>query len=273
MNQPLPLEHLDQRLQFEIGARRNTLGSPGPVVGPLRPIILRPHEGVPQHLGLSHPGVGITALLLIGDVGVLAGDVLAQRELDPRRSARHQHLGGGLAGLELDGGALPADGVGRAVENVEHRHPTRCGSIDPGGGRVEHVLYAGHRGNRQRTFVDGIAHQVGVRIDNPRHHELARGVDHSGTGRCREPGPDRGDLAATQQQVGAGEGAVGDRQHGRVPDHGDRRRALRREGWGDGDGREQRPESGFHRGLPVSGWWVGWRQAQRWCQPEQDASR
>jgi hypothetical protein len=72
-----------------------------------------------------------------------------------------------------------------------------------------------------------------VRVDDPGHHELARGIDHGGAGRRLQALADARDLAVLQQQVGVLQRPLRDGEDGGVLDQrratGRRARRLRDE--------------------------------------------
>src|SRR5258706_10996493 len=98
-------------------------------------------------------------------------DVCTQGELDPfRRSLEHQIIGAG-AQTEFDHAILSADGVSRAMEQVDGGNAARELFVDIIRLRVDHITDAHHGSAGQAGFIDRAEDGgVAVAIDNTRSH-------------------------------------------------------------------------------------------------------
>src|ERR1019366_2541701 len=93
--------------------------------------------------------------------------VLAQRELDARRGPGENHFLRALAPPHLQRQRLPADRVGRTVQDVGGGHAARQRAVDRDVVRVDDIPDVHHRGNRNTAFVDAaVAGDVRVAIDD-----------------------------------------------------------------------------------------------------------
>ena len=139
------------------------------------------------------------------------------------------HLFRRPADLQLDDRVLPADDVGAAVQQPRGRDSAGRGAVDLRVFGVEGVAHPHLGDDRQRRLVDAAADaEVRVRIDDPRHDEHARRVDHLDPRRRYEVGADGADLAAAHQDVGAGEVLAGRGENRRVTDQNVAARLERR---------------------------------------------
>ena len=95
------------------------------------------------------PSSAAAALRIAGALGIFA-----QRELDAGRGACEDHLLRVLAPAHLEHQGLPADGVGRAVQNVGRGHAAGQRAVNGDVVGVDDVLDVHHRGDRDAAFVE-----------------------------------------------------------------------------------------------------------------------
>ena len=124
-------------------------------------------EAVGNKRAHPHAGLGKARSEFLAPVGLL--HVLAQRELDAgRRGVEDQILRAGPV-AQLDDTALAADGIGRAVEQVDGGDSAGELLVKVVRLGIHHVADADHGGGGQRGFVDGAENGgVAVRIDQCR---------------------------------------------------------------------------------------------------------
>ena len=71
--------------------------------------------------------------------------IFSQRKLQSRRRAFENQSLRVLAPAQLDGDALPADGVRRAVQHVDSRQSAGQRAVNRDVLRIDHILDVGHR--------------------------------------------------------------------------------------------------------------------------------
>ena len=233
VHETLALEHFDQRVELQVPARREDVGARlllRVVVLPVLAVGLGAREGVADHVLDALPRGRKALRAGRRRLAALAGDVLAEGELDAGQRALEDEVArAGLAPAQLDHDRLAADRVGAAVQDVGGRGAAGQVAIDIDVGRIQDVFHPGHRADRYAAFVDGVVGDVRVAVDDARRDELAGGVVDLRAGGNRHVGADRGDLPVANQHGAVGDGAAGRRQDRGVAKRDHRRRGLRRE--------------------------------------------
>ena len=223
VDQPFAFEHLDERLELQVAARRNGQWGAFPlldrlallvVAAPLLLVGARLGERLTDHVEHAHAGRRVAAILAGRRRGVRALRVLAHRELDAGRSSLEQQTLGVGAPAQLDDRVPAADRVGAAVQDVGRGQAAGEVAKDVDVGGVQHVLDADHRAHRRAPFVDRIGGDVRMGIDEAWRDELARHVDDVGARRDVDVGADRGNLAVAEK-----DGPVRDRAAARHREH------------------------------------------------------
>ena len=214
----LAAEDVDHRLHQKIVARRDRVlaaFAPRFVVVPTRDVILRVGERLSDHFLDAHARLRV----LRGDAGrgaeVRRLRVFAEGKFDRPRCIGDGPFRDGMAPLPLHDLRLPADRVGRAVQDECGRRPAGELAIDVDVFVVQNVADPDHAGVRERYLVDAsLDGGVAVCIDDAWHHELAGRVDDERISRHGDliVSTDRGDLAAVDQDRAVLDLAMRDRQ-------------------------------------------------------------
>ena len=162
MNEAVAVEDLDDRVELEVAADGHPtlllvfLASPAVV-------LCRP-EAVGEDLLHAHAGLRVAGGKGVAPVGLL--DVLAEGELDALGRAVELERFWADAPAELDDLVLPADRVGRAVEDVGGGGAAGELAVDGDVVGVDEVADADFRGNGLGAFVDAaVGGDVGVGVD------------------------------------------------------------------------------------------------------------
>ena len=215
-----------------------------PVRGPLGAVGLGFLEGSVDDGLDAHPGVG--------EAAAEPGHVLAQGELHALGGVPDDQVATRLAVAQLDDGILPADRVGRAVQEPRGRGAAGQGPVDrhviPG----DHVLDPDLGDDRQADLVDApLDGDMRMRVDDPGHGDQPRRLDDGQPGPSLDVWSDGRDLAVLDQDRPAVDGPLGHRQdRGILDQHGttglDPGRPVRVELGGDvHEGRGCRPGLGL----------------------------
>ena len=125
VDEPLAFEHFDERFELQVAARRDQRScrrvDGGAIVVPRALVVARAREGVAQNLFLTPMRVrGIAARLRRARRrnGSRASEFSPSANLMPGGAPGNINSATGPPVLDLDHGVLPADGVGRAVQDV-----------------------------------------------------------------------------------------------------------------------------------------------------------
>ena len=171
--------------RLRVGSRRGACRGGTRSTPSTRAVVLRAHEGsrcsARRLRGSWVRSVASTPVRLLR--------VLAERELDRRLGTREHQPLRRLAPLVLDHGALAADRVARAMEQVHDGRSAGELAVDVDALRVHDVGDA-HLGRHVvGALVDVAQHRrVAVRVDDPGRHVLPGPVDDQRAGRGRACG-------------------------------------------------------------------------------------
>ena len=234
MDEPLAFEHLDERIELKIAPRREQVLSRlflGLVVLPFLAIGLGAGKRIADDV-LDPLSRGWKPLRIGGRLAALPRDVLAEGKLDSgQRALKDQVARPRLAVAELDDDRLATNRVGAAVQNIRGGRATRQVAIDVDICRIEDVLHAGHRADRDAALVDRVVADVGMRIDDPGRDELAGRVVDVSAGRNRDVRANGRDLSVAYQHRPVGDRAASGGDDRCIPNrHDSGRRALSEDG-------------------------------------------
>ncbi len=260
VDEALPLQDLDERLELQVAPRRDQILlaglPPSPVLLPLLPVLARLDERLADHVHDAHPRCGITLGRPRRWREIRALRVLAQREFDPGRRPSEEEAAGVLPPAELDHHGPPTDRVRTAVEDARRRHAAPERSVDVDVVGVEDIGDVDHRRDGDTPLVHAPVHgDVRVGVDDPRHDVQAGAVDDAGVSRRANLLADRGDFPIPDQDRPVLDRPLRDRQDRRVLDQRRGRALLRcrrgrdRQPTDDtqnetGEGSHRRPPSG-----------------------------
>ena len=200
MHDALFFQNLDQGFELQITARCGHRFGIGAMFAQAAAIIPRGLETVTQYLLDPHAGLRVAGA---GAFPIRLLDVLAEREFDARFGTHIFEAFGIKAPAEFDHLVLPADGVGRAVQQIGGGDATCKLPVDVDVGGIDDIPHAHLSGDRAGGFIDVAENGgVGVRVDDARRHMFAAGIDGQRVGGGGQVGSDGGDFAITHQHVG-----------------------------------------------------------------------
>jgi len=129
---------------------------------PLAHVILRLDQSLPLHGKIAHAGRGHLFAAAIDSLGILSA-----RELDRPGCIGKKHGVARSAVLVLDDDRLPADHVGRSMQQERRGHAAGKRAVDGFVLIIERVFHHHVRRDRAGGFVDiVIERDVGVTIDD-----------------------------------------------------------------------------------------------------------
>ena len=102
--------------------------------------------------------------------------ILAQRKLDAGHGPFENDVVRILAPAQLDHCTLAADRVGAAVQDIGGRDAARQRAVNGDIFGVQYVFDPHHRRDRNRAFIDAVGRDMGVAVDDARHHVLAGAI-------------------------------------------------------------------------------------------------
>ncbi len=212
VNVALAFQHLDERLEAQVAARRDEILLAGSgtlvVVIPVFFVVTRFAERAANGLFHPHARGGISPGLT-RDAKVRTFGVFAKGELDAGHRAFKRKLCRGLAPAQLDDQRLTADGIGRAVKNIRGGDSARQITVNVDILGIEDFRHVHNRRDGNAAFINAFRGDVRVAIDNPGNDELSRGIDHLSVFRRLNALADFGDFAILNK-----DGAVFDRPMG-----------------------------------------------------------
>ena len=134
-------------------------------VVPSLEILLRGRESVGVEGPHTHAGLRKAGRVPVAPIRLL--DVFAEGELDAADGAFEFQAFGGFAVAQLDGAILPADGIGRTMEQMRHGHASSQLLVNVLRFGIDDISDADHGGGRERAFVDAAEnHAVTVAIND-----------------------------------------------------------------------------------------------------------
>ena len=140
MNESLAADDLQYRLEFKVPAD----GWSGSLLCLLEldPVLAGSGETVGKKGLHSHPALREARSVLVTPVGLL--DVFTKGELDPAGCCLEQHFIRLLTEPELDDGILPANRIGRTMQQVAGSHSSGQLTLDVDAFRIDHIRDANH---------------------------------------------------------------------------------------------------------------------------------